>query len=130
MKNLLILFGAGCLGGLAQSLVTWLAGYYGLTAQYNVLIAPNLTPEWIYPKIVWGGIWGMLFLLPMAANRPLLTGITLSVFPTIAQLFIIYPYVDNVGVAGMGLGQLTPLFIAVFNLVWGIVTAFAIRASK
>ncbi len=130
MKNLFILFSAGCLGGLANSMAVWLAGYYGLTLNYGVNIAPALSPEWLYPRIVWGGIWGMLFLLPLLKEKPLINGIVLSAFPTIVQLFIIFPYVANKGIAGIDLGQLTPVFVIGFNLIWGLVTAYSIRWTK
>ena len=34
----------------------------GVTALFGVAIAPTLTPTWLYPRIVWGGLWGFLFL--------------------------------------------------------------------
>ena len=64
MKNLLICFSAGCLGGLANSFVVWQFGEQGIARLLGVSIAPTLTPAWLYPRIVWGGIWGLLFILP------------------------------------------------------------------
>ena len=60
MKRLLILFAAGCLGALANSLLVWLSGDLGITRSMGVSIAPALTPNWLYPRIVWGGIWGLV----------------------------------------------------------------------
>jgi hypothetical protein len=60
MKNLLICFSAGCLGALINSLVAWQFGEQGITRWIGVSMAPALTPAWLYPRIVWGGIWGLM----------------------------------------------------------------------
>lgn len=130
MKNLLIVFAAGCFGGLVSSLVMWLFGSYGITAQHGVAIAPPLSPYWLYPRVVWGGLWGFLFLLPMLRTQPFLQGSVLSIFPTVAQLFVVYPFLAHKGIAGLQLGLLTPLFILFFNWVWGVATAYMIRYAR
>jgi len=130
MKKLLIYFAAGCLGALANSLIVWLAGEYSVTKALNVAIAPGLSPAWLYPRIVWGGLWGFLFLLPFKNTGLLLKGSILSLIPTAAQLFIVFPYQANKGMAGLELGLLTPLVVVVFNWVWGIVTAAAIKYAR
>lgn len=63
-RNLSLVFASGCFGGLLNSLTVWIFGFAGITALFNVQIAPTLTASWLYPRIVWGGIWGFLFLLP------------------------------------------------------------------
>ena len=130
MKKLLIFFAAGCLGALANSLVVWLFGDLGITKSLGVSITPALTASWLYPRIVWGGIWGLLFFLPLVNSKPFLKGTLLSLFPTIVQLFIIFPYKAKKGVAGIELGLLTPALVFVFNWVWGVVTSLTIKYSK
>jgi len=130
MKKLLIFFAAGCLGALANSLTVWLFGDWGITSSAGVSISPSLTPGWLYPRIVWGGLWGLLFILPMLQSKPLLKGALLSLFPTIVQLFVIFPYKTRFGIAGLELGMLTPLFVLFFNWVWGVVTALTIRVAR
>ena len=130
MKTLSICFAAGCLGALANSLVVWLFGDLGLTREFGVAIAPALTPGWLYPRIVWGGIWGLSFMLPVLVGRPLLKGLLLSLLPTLVQLFVVFPYKAHKGLAGLDLGLLTPAFVVSFNAVWGLVTALAIRLSR
>ena len=78
MKNLLVFFAAGCVGALANSIAVWLFGYLGVNSAFGVSIAPALTPGWLYPRIVWGGIWGLLFILPFLQSRLLLKGAILS----------------------------------------------------
>ena len=130
MKKVLIFFAAGCLGALANSVVVWLFGDLGITQSLGVSIAPSLTAGWLYPRIVWGGIWGLIFFLPLVNSKPFFKGTLLSLFPTIVQLFIIFPYKAKKGVAGIELGLLTPALVFVFNWVWGVVTSLTIKYSK
>lgn len=130
MKKLLLFFAAGCLGALANSLAVWFFGSTGITSSLGVSIAPSLTPGWLYPRIVWGGIWGLLFFLPMLQSKLLLKGTVLSLFPTAVQLFVIFPFQANKGMAGLDLGLYTPLLVLFFNWVWGVVAALAIKFSK
>ncbi len=130
MKKLMILFAAGCLGAFANSLTVWLFGAGGITGGMGVLIAPTLSASWLYPRIVWGGIWGLIFLLPFWHDKWLLKGTFLSVFPTLVQLFIVFPFKAHKGFAGIELGLLTPAFVLFFNAVWGWVTALTLKLSK
>jgi len=130
MKRLLICFGAGSLGGLANSLAVWACWKYGITAALGVQLAPVMTPQWLYARIVWGGIWGLLFVPPFLNSRPWAKGFFLSIFPTLVQLFVIFPLQLKKGYFGLELGTLTPLLVFFFNIVWGIVTALAIRWAK
>jgi hypothetical protein len=130
MKKLLLFFAAGCLGALANSIAVWQFGQLGITSAFGVSIAPSLSPAWLYPRIVWGGLWGFLFIFPMLQSRLLLKGTILSLFPTAVMLFIIFPYVANKGIAGIELGLMTPVFVIFFNWVWGIITAITIKYAK
>ena len=126
-KRLTVIFSAGCLGGLANSLAVWLFGAYGVTKSLGVRIAPDLSPVWLYPRLVWGGIWGLLFLLPVFRSNVLKRGLLLCLGPTIIQLFVVFPYKADQGMMGMGLGALTPLLVFVFNAIWGITVAIWLR---
>jgi hypothetical protein len=130
MKKLSIYFAAGCLGALANSIAVWLFGYFGITSSFGVSIAPSISPNWLYPRIVWGGIWGLFFILPMLKSKLLLKGAILSLFPTVVQLFVVFPFKAHKGIAGLELGLFTPLFVLFFNWVWGFVTALTIKLAK
>jgi len=130
MKMLLIFFAAGCVGALANSLAVWVFGHYGITSSLGVSIAPHLSADWLYPRIVWGGLWGLLFILPMLQSKLLLKGAVLSLFPTAVQLFVVFPMMAHKGMGGLDLGILTPLFVLLFNWVWGVVTAWTIKFAK
>jgi len=93
-----------------------------------VSIAPALTPGWLYPRIVWGGIWGALFLLPLKGG-PATRGIIWSIGPTLVQLFVVFPYKAGKGMMGLELGTLTPLIVVILNIVWGIAAAYYLKAT-
>ena len=127
LKNISMVFAAGCLGGLVNSLAVWIFGDLGINAALGVKIAPALTPQWLYPRIVWGGIRGLLFLLPLMRSRILSRGIIWSLGPTLVQLFVVFPLKAGKGYMGLDLGTLTPLLVFIFNAIWGIATAIWLR---
>src|SRR5205823_3427523 len=123
LARLSICFAGGCVGGLANSLAVWGAGVGQITTRLGVRLAPTFTYEWLYHRVVWGGLWGLLFLLPLLRRRSMLVrGIVFSLAPTLAQLFYFFPQSQR-GRLGLQLGQLTPLFVFLFNAIWGITAA-------
>lgn len=121
LRSLTLAFSAGCLGGLLNSITVWFFGSRGITASLGVQIAPGLTLNWLYPRIVWGGIWGILFVLPILRRSYFLKGLLYSLGPTIVQLFVIFPMKADKGMMGLDLGSMTPVFVLFFNAVWGVV---------
>lgn len=120
-----LVFAAGCLGGLANGVVVWLSGVLGITKMLGVSIKPAWTPSWIYAKIVWGGLWGFLFLYPLPLDATwCVKGAVYSLGPTLGVLFIVFPFQAKKGFLGLKLGMLTPVFAILVNAVWGIVAAY------
>jgi hypothetical protein len=126
-KKLSLVFAAGCFGGLLNSLAVWIFGIMGISSALGVKIAPLLSAPWLYPRLVWGGIWGILFLLPIMKKRYLIRGLMFSLGPTIVQLFVVFPMKANKGIMGFDLGLLTPLLVIVFNAIWGVAAALWLR---
>lgn len=129
-KKLSLVFAAGCFGGLMNSLALWVFGVAGITAALGVKIAPPLSAPWLYPRLVWGGLWGLLFLLPLMQKRSLSRGLIFSLGPTVVQLFLVFPVKAGKGVMGLDLGLLTPLLVIVFNAIWGLAAAIWLRWAK
>lgn len=128
-KNLTAVFASGALGGLATVLTVWIVGALGITPALGVKLAPPLNPPWIYQMMVWGGIWGVLFLIPVLVHRPCVRGLVFSLGPSAGQLLVVFPVKMGAGVLGLGLGALTPVFVLLFNVVWGLVTACWLRTA-
>ena len=128
MKNVMLAlslaYAAGSVGGLVNSVVVWLLGLSGITTVLGINVAPPLSAAWLYPRLVWGGLWGFLFLIPLFANSPLVRGVIYSIGPILVQLFIVFPFNEGKRLMGLDLGLLTPLLVICANLVWGIVTSY------
>jgi len=129
MRAASLAFAAGAVGALLNSLAVWAAGHYGLTARIGVAIHPSFSAAWLYPRIVWGGLWGLLLLLPLAPGRTLIRGLVVSLGPSLAQLLFFFPQQTSHGLGGLGLGLLTPVAVLIFNAIWGISAAYWIRST-
>ena len=127
VRNVSLVFAAGVLGALLNSLAVWAFGEFGISAALGVKIAPTLTPAFLYPRLVWGGIWGVLFLLPLMQRSIWSRGFIYSLGPTLVQLFVVFPIKANKGAMGLELGMLTPLLVVIFNAIWGWTAAIWLR---
>ena len=119
MKNISLVFVAGALGGLINSLCVWDFGAVGFTGVLGVHIAPAFAAPWLYQRLVWGGLWGGLFLVPLGIRSLPVRGLIYSLGPTLATLFLVLPFQAHKGVLGLELGSLTPVFVLFYNAVWG-----------
>ncbi|MGO9116253.1 MAG: hypothetical protein ACLQPD_01435 [Desulfomonilaceae bacterium] len=124
LRNLSLAYAAGSVGGLITALAVWVFGVLGITGALGVKFAPALAAEFLYRPVVWGGLWGFLFLLPFFRNSRVLRGIVYSAGPTLVQLFVVFPFMAKKGMLGLQLGALTPLVIVFFNIIWGITVAY------
>ncbi|MEJ2325151.1 MAG: hypothetical protein P8Y77_10325 [Nitrospirota bacterium] len=126
IRKLSLVFSAGAFGGLVNSIAVWAFGAAGVAAALGVRIAPALTPGWLYPRLVWGGIWGALFLIPVRASH-FARGLLWSLGPSAVQLFVVFPVKAHKGMMGLELGALAPLFVLFYNALWGIGTAYWLK---
>jgi hypothetical protein len=120
MKNLSLVFTAGLFGGLVNCLIVWLFGKLGIPQALGVQIAPPLTTAFIYPELVWGGLWGLLFLIPLGRLSFPVKGLLISLLPSMVQLFWVFPLIARKGILGLQLGALTPLVVLIYTALWGI----------
>lgn len=128
---LAVCFAAGLLAALGNSLFVWVCGKWGITAFIGVKIAPTLKLAWLYPRLIWGGLWGLGYFFTIGAPRFrrhwIRKGLWFSLLPSAATLFYFFPYQQKLGMAGFELGMLTPLFVVIANLVWGVLIGFFTR---
>jgi hypothetical protein len=130
VKNFSLVFMAGLVGGLLNCLAVWFFGVLGIPQILGVQIAPPLTNTLLYSKLVWGGIWGLLFLIPLRRLTFPGRGLLFSLGPSLVQLFVVFPYQDQKGIMGLQLGALTPLFVLFYNVVWGVVAALWLQWER
>lgn len=134
IRQLSLYLTAGAIAALVNSLVVWTAGATGLTAALGAKIAPTLTAPWLYERLIWGAIWGLLFFFPVSRavgikHKLVYRGLLISLGPTLAQLLFFFPWKGK-GLLGLQLGVTVPLFVILFNAVWGLVASGWIVAAN
>nr|WP_197463689.1 hypothetical protein [Desulfuromonas sp. DDH964] len=128
VRNISGAFMGGLLGALVDSLNIWWLGKAGVTAALGIGLAPEFTMPWLYPRLVWGGLWGLLLLLPLVRERTLLRGLLISLAPSAIVLLVVFPGMGK-GHLGLGFGTLTPILVVLLNFIWGMVASAWHRAA-
>jgi hypothetical protein len=129
IRAISLTFAAGSLGGLIKAGCAWTFGALGVNAALAVKMAPAWTPFFLYQHMVWGGIWGLVFLVPARRMGLLWQGIIFSLPMTLSQLFFMFPKMGS-GMLGLNLGRLTPVLVLFFGFVWGWATALWLKLSS
>lgn len=122
MRKISGAFTGGALGALLDSFNIWILGQAGVTARLGIGLKPAFTPAWLYPRLVWGGLWMLLLLLPILKKRGILRGCVFSLVPSAMMLFMVFPKMGK-GMLGLGFGALTPLLVILLNFIYGIVAS-------
>lgn len=125
-----LVFAAGVFGALLNRIAAWLFGITGISSSLGVNFAPPLSEGFIYSGLVWGGIWGLIFLLPYFRSKFVLRGILLGIPPSLVMLFVVFPFWFDSGMMGLKLGKLMPLLVFIFNSVWGIGAAWWLKLAE
>ena len=118
---------AGAVGGIANGLALWLLGSLGVTTALDFRIPIMFKPMFLLNRAFWGGLWGLVFLLPVLSGRPYVKGLVLSLLPSLVMLVVVFPFRFNAGFFGLDLGNGAPLFVLVLNAVWGLAAAWTLE---
>lgn len=90
-----VCFCAGLIGALCNSLAAWLGGRIGLEPLAGVSLTPDWTLAWLYPRLIWGGLWGLAYFITVAGprnrNRWVRKGLWASLLPTAGNSFTSFP---------------------------------------
>ncbi len=116
-------FTGGALGALIDSANIWILGQAGVTAMLGISLRPQFTAPWLYPRLVWGGIWALLLILPFFRQKTALRGILMSLVPTTMMLVMVFPEM-GMGLLGLKAGLLTPILVLLLNFIYGMVASF------
>lgn len=124
-----LLFAAGALGGAVKGLA--LALYQSATARefLGAKFTGSFQLAQLAPDVAAGGLWAMLFLVPLRIQDVFLRGAVVSLGPTLFQLLVTFPS-RHQGLFGYQLGPLTWLETAAANLIWGLTAALWLRLLK
>lgn len=121
-------FTGGAIGGLVDSLNITILGRTGISDLLGVGMKPEFTAPWLYQRMVWGGIWMLLLLLPLWEKRTVLRGCLFSLFPSAMMLFMVLPDMGK-GFLGLGFGTLTPVVVIGLNCIYGVVAAYWYKST-
>lgn len=127
-RNVSGAFAGGVAGALVAASALWLFGKLGLASTLGINFAPKLGLAWMYPRVVWGGGLGLLFLLPLLREQNLLRGILFSLVPTMMVFLKFVPGFEK-SLFGMSFGPMRPELVLIINFAWGITAAFWYRES-
>ena len=126
LRELALCFAAGAAGGFVKGLLVWGCNYYAASAVIGAYLASALHPGGIYPRVVWGGLYGFLFLLPPARGSLLMSGLLWGGVASLLQLAIL-PLLMRGGLHG----SLTLILATlVLNSIWGCATALLLRWTR
>lgn len=120
IKTLFYLFVAGGLGGFTSGMLVWALGMAGITPALGFNMVPDLSLAWILRRVLASGLWGIIFLIPIYRNSPLIKGAVLGVLPWLSSILIVFPYKMHVGFFGFGMGLGTPVWTLFFGILWGV----------
>ncbi len=112
-------FAAGALGALILCLFVWALIALHVTAAVGLNLPPDIsgmTKVWLYKQMVWGGIWGFIFLLPWRSSW-WLRGLVYGIGPSLITLFVLLPPAARENIALV-------VLVLVANSVWGLVAAW------
>lgn len=116
-----ICFCAGMLSALVGFCAVWAWAMLGLPELSVYAVRPLLAPDGFYPRLIWGGLWGVVFFVTVGSARArkhwMRKGLLVSLLPTL--LYLIFYLPDQVG-SGLTLSLAAPAIVVVLNLIWGV----------
>jgi len=119
-------FTGGALGGFVDSFNIWFMGKAGISDLIGLTMKPEFSAPWLYQRMIWGGIWMLLLLLPLLKKKVLQRGCLFSLLPSAMMLFMVLPEMGK-GMLGLGFGLVTPLVVIGLNCIYGMVASLWYR---
>ena len=123
-KKVCFLYGLGTIGSILVLTSFWLLS--AVFADTFDFVEFNAVIEDFYATMVWGGLCGLLYLLPYGKTS-LLKGVVLSIFPALLYLFHHYSWVHVLMFKEFDFSYLTSdkslVVFVVYAVVWGVFTA-------
>lgn len=129
IRNASLAFTGGAIGAFIDSFNIWIMGKIGISDLIGITMKPEFTTPWLYKRMIWGGIWMLLLMLPVLKNRIYLRGMLFSLVPSAMMLFVVLPEMGK-GTFGLGFGTLMPVVVVVLNFIYGIVASYWYTMGK
>ncbi len=122
LRNMSLAFTGGAIGAFIDSVNIWLMGTSGISDLIGISMKPALTTPWLYKRMIWGGIWMLLLMLPLMKNRICLRGMLASLAPSAMMILVVLPAMKP-GDFGTGFGLLMPGVVIILNFIYGMVAS-------
>ncbi len=128
-KKAIIAFISGCLGGVAVNTFNLLFGFLNLPRLVGFDFMPDFNLIDLLSDLGWGGLWGLLFLVPFLDGMITLKGILIGALSFCVQMLVAISYIHHHPV---GLMDPLPLIAYLFglNAFWGIVSSLSWNSWK
>jgi hypothetical protein len=122
-------FTGGALGALLDSFNIWWMGVAGVSDWIGIGMKPEFAAPWVYKRMIWGGIWMLLLLLPVWKRRTVARGMLFSLAPSAMMLLVVFPSMGK-GLFGLGFGMMMPVVVVVLNFIYGIFASWWYSRTK
>ena len=112
---------AGVIASLLTSLIFLAFDLSGVFTGLGILLSapPDFLP-WLGIRLMYGGFFALLLLVPILTNwRLWQRGLLFGLIPALYLFLWKWPFVQNVGFFGMKLGISVPITGLFFSLLWG-----------
>lgn len=120
IKTIIMVLIAGGFGGLTSGLLVWALGALGVTPALGFNMVPDLSFGWMGRRVGASVVWGLIFLIPIYRNAPVLKGAVLGLLPWLSSIFWVLPQVKGAGFLGLDMGLGTPIWTLFFGVFWGV----------
>lgn len=122
-REISMTFAAGVFGGLVNAGAAWLCGQLNLYGLLHCSLSGDFNKWRFYQHLIWGGIFGFCFLLPLFSDSIFKRGLVFGLLPAAFALLVVFPLWLHKGFLGVDFGHTTFLFVIALNLIWGLATA-------
>jgi hypothetical protein len=131
LREFALCFAAGAAGGMAKGLLVLACSYFPVSAVLGRHLASALHPQnlphdnGLYARVVWGGLYAFVFLLPVARNSLLFSGLLWGAVITLLQ-WVVLPLLHG----GLNFSLMPVVATLILNSAWGLVTALMLRWTR
>jgi hypothetical protein len=121
-SKLSLAFAGGVVGGVVQSLIIVALSEFAFFQLIGTDFKVLLNLPYLYQRATWGGLWGLLFVIPILTGwHHRQRGLVFAAGPAAASFLYFLPILDHKGWFGLGVGLVWPVVVIVFALIWGFV---------
>lgn len=119
---------AGALAALVTSVVIWILSGIGIFIVLGVPIGMPANPlPWFVERVVYGLVFGLLFLVPLWQSAPQWQRGLLAAAVPLADLFLRRYPMEELGWFGLNAGASLPIAAIVIWLLWGMLAGWLLQ---